>query len=401
MSEPLPHQLRAGERKLLRLRELARDFRFSLGYSWRLNRGRTAAVIAVPLFESLLPAALALVLRGLVNATQRDPNAASEGYSITTYVLVSLVLSIGLVVCQSLGFYLSQANTEAIEHRLAVDLIDHSDQIDFANLERPDFQDTVSQMQTMPGHHVNEMVTKCVRAVALLITLSTLLVILSTIVPPLLVYLLILSVPYLVYRSWVAKTRYRVRVGQNRSQRWIEYYTRGVLTDESLPEVRALDLGPALLKARRRTARADRRREPTIVPPRAARLIGLQLAGGVRYQRRAAQRGESRRRRIVDSWRHRGVRRCSHRPPSLHRRLRHGDRVTALAPRARCRAANLLRHSAVATSSSPGGGAASRAPSRLDGYDRAWRPTRPAFLRSRCATSPSRTRSRKSPYSTV
>ena len=248
MSEPLPHQPRAGERKLMRLRELARDFRFSLGYSWQLNRGRTAAVIVVPLFESLLPAALALVLRGLVNATQRDPNAASGGYSITTYVLVSLALSIGLVVCQSLGFYLSQANTEALEHRLAVDLIDHSDRIDFANLERPDFQDTVSQMQTMPGHHVNEMVTKCVRAVALLITLSTLLVILSTIVPPLLVYLLVLSVPYLVYRSWVAKTRYRVRVGQNRSQRWIEYYTRSVLTDEALPEVRALDLGPLFSK---------------------------------------------------------------------------------------------------------------------------------------------------------
>src|SRR4029079_4728092 len=135
MSEPLPHQLRAGERKLTRLREIARDFRFSLGYSWQLNRGRTAAVIVVPLFESLLPAALALVLRGLVNATQRDPNAASEGYSITTYVLVSLALSIGLVVCQSLGFYLSQANTEALEHRLAVDLIDHADRIDFANLE--------------------------------------------------------------------------------------------------------------------------------------------------------------------------------------------------------------------------------------------------------------------------
>jgi ATP-binding cassette, subfamily B, bacterial len=244
MAEPLQHQLRSS--RLTRAREVARDFRFSLGYSWRLNRGRTAAAIAVPLFESLIPAALALVLRGLVNATQREPGA--EGHSVTTYVAVSLVLSIALVVCQQLGYYLSQTNTEALEHRLAVDLIDHSDQIDFANLERPDFQDTVNQMQTMPGHHVNEMMAKCVRAVALLITLSTLLVILSTIVPPLLVYLLVLSVPYLVYRSWVAKTRYRVRVGQNRSQRWIEYYTRGVLIDESLPEVRALDLGPVFSK---------------------------------------------------------------------------------------------------------------------------------------------------------
>src|SRR4029450_12641574 len=117
MTESVPHQLRAGERQLMRLKEVARDFRFSLGYSWKLNRGRTAAVIAVPVFASLLPAALALVLRGLVNATQRDPDAASGGYSITTYVLVSLALSIGLVVCQSLDFYLSQGNTGALGHR--------------------------------------------------------------------------------------------------------------------------------------------------------------------------------------------------------------------------------------------------------------------------------------------
>ena len=244
MSESSPHQPRTGDRRFTRLSEAARDFRYCLGYSWRLNRGRTSAVIAVPLFESLLPAALALVLRGLVNTTQRHPSAASHGWSITTYVLVSLALSIGLVVCQSLELYLSQANTEALEHRLAVDLIDHSDRLDFASLERHDFQDTVNQLQFMPGHHTNEMVTKCVRAAAMLITLSTLLVILATIVPPLLVYLLILAVPYLAYRSWVAKMRYQVRVGQNRSQRWIEYYTRGVMNDEALPEVRALDLGP-------------------------------------------------------------------------------------------------------------------------------------------------------------
>ncbi len=244
MSEPLPYSPPSGQSRLARLSELGRNFGFSFAYSWQLNRGRTAAVVAVPLFESLLPAALALVLRGLVNATQRPPGAVNDGWSITAYVLASLALSIALVVCQSLQLYLSQANTEALEHRLAVDLIDHADELDFADLERHDFQDTVNQVRLTPGHHVQEMVAKCVRAAALFITVSTLLVILATIVPPLLVYLLLLSVPYLVYRSWVAKTRYQVRFDQNRSQRWIEYYTRRVMSDEALPEVRALDLGP-------------------------------------------------------------------------------------------------------------------------------------------------------------
>ena len=242
MSEPLPYQPAVEESRRERLAAVRRNFRFSFAYSWRLNHGRTAAVVAVPLFESLLPAALALVLRGLVNATQRDPSAA--GWSVTTYVLISLVLSIGLVVCQSLQLYLSDANTEALEHALAVELMTHADSLDFAHLESHDLLDTVNQVRLTPGHHVHEMVAKCVRATALFITLSTLLLILAAIEPPLLVYLLILAVPYLAYRSWVAKKRYQVRFEQNRSQRWIEYYTRRVTGDESLPEVRALDLGP-------------------------------------------------------------------------------------------------------------------------------------------------------------
>lgn len=244
MSEPLPYQPPSGESRVARLAAVRRNFRFSFAYSRHLSRGRTAAVVAVPLFESLLPAALALVLRGLVNATQRDPSAADAGWSVTTFVLISLVLSIGLVVCQSLQLYLTDANTEALEHALAVDLMTHADGLDFADLESHDLLDTVNQVRLTPGHHVHEMVAKCVRATALFITLSTLLLILAAIEPPLLVYLLILAVPYLAYRSWVAKKRYQVRFEQNRSQRWIEYYTRRVMSDESLPEVRALDLGP-------------------------------------------------------------------------------------------------------------------------------------------------------------
>ena len=244
MSEPLPYKPPTYDSRRARLAAVGRDFRFSLAYSWRLNHGRTAAVIAVPLFESFLPAALALVLRGLVNATQRGPSAAGQGWSVTTYVLISLMLSIALVVCQSLQLYLSDANTEALEHSLAVDLITHADGLEFRDIENYDLQDTINQVRLTPGHHVHEMVAKCVRAVALFITLSTLLLILATIEPLLLVYLFVLAVPYLAYRSWVSKKRYQVRFEQNRSQRWIEYYTRRVMSDEALPEIRALDLGP-------------------------------------------------------------------------------------------------------------------------------------------------------------
>src|SRR5579864_4353582 len=102
MAEPLMYEPGSDVSRLARLAEVARDFRFGLSYSWRLSRRRTALVVIVPLIESLLPAGLALVLRGLVNATLRHTHAAG-GHSVSTYVAASLVLSLALVVCQSLG----------------------------------------------------------------------------------------------------------------------------------------------------------------------------------------------------------------------------------------------------------------------------------------------------------
>lgn len=236
MTEPLP--VPTG-----RLAVIGGNFWFGLSYSWRVSKFRTAAVVAVPLIESLLPAALALVLRGLVNATLTGTEAPAGGWSITTFVVVSLCLSVGLAATQSLQLYLSQENTDALEHAMALDMMAHANRLDFAHFEAPEFQDTLNQIRSMSGHHVHEMVTKCVRAFALLITLTSLFAVLATIEPRLVLYLVPMSVPYLLYRSWVAKTRYRVRFEQNRSQRWIEYYSRQVMNDDALPEVRALELG--------------------------------------------------------------------------------------------------------------------------------------------------------------
>ena len=244
MAQPLPYQPEPGTTRRARMAEIARNFRFAFGYSWRANPAQTAAIVAVPMVESLLPAALALVLRGLVNATLSEAEGGSGGWSVSTFVLVSLALSVALAVAQSLRVFLADTNTEALEHRVAQELIAHADTLDFGHFERPEFQDTLTQARMMPGHHIHEMVAKCVRAVSLLITLGTLLGILAAIEPLLLVFLVPLSVPYLMYRTWVARTRYTVRFAQNRSRRWIEYYTGRVTSEELLPEVRALDLGP-------------------------------------------------------------------------------------------------------------------------------------------------------------
>jgi len=206
---------------------------------------RTAAVVAVPLVESFLPAALALVLRALVNATLDD--GAGGGWSIETYVGISFALSFGLALTQSAQLYLTQSNSEALEHQLALDVMRHAETLEFSRFEEPSFQDVLKQVRKSPGHHTHEMVAKCVRSLAMLVTLSTLLGILAVIEPLLLVFLLPLAVPYLVYRSWVARNRYDVQFAQNRSRRWIDYYTRQATAVEVLPEVRALDLVPFYL----------------------------------------------------------------------------------------------------------------------------------------------------------
>ncbi len=211
---------------------LGRNIGFGLRLSWASGRVRTIAMVVVPLVESLVPAALALVLRSLVN---RAVDVAGSGESgagpLAILVLASFALSGVLAMSTSLQQFLAQSHMEALEEQTSIAIIERADALDFAYFESPEFQDTFRLVKQNPAHHIHEMTVKCIRALAAVLTIGSLLVILIGIEPRLLLYFLPLALPYLWFRSWVAKSRFHITTGQLRGRRWAEYYSSQVTTD--------------------------------------------------------------------------------------------------------------------------------------------------------------------------
>ena len=215
--------------------------RFAFRTSWMLSRPRTIAIVGLPLVQGLLPAGLALVIRGLVNAVASDDSVPSD---VNPWILLGLLLSFLLATAVPIQRTLERINGEHLENHLVVAMLTHADSLDFAYFESARFRDHIAQATEDPGYTTNDLIDKMTRSLSALFTLGSLLVVLAAIEPRLLLWLPPVSVPYLIHRWWIARIRYETRQSQWRSRRWTEYLSSSLLDERKLPESRLLNLSP-------------------------------------------------------------------------------------------------------------------------------------------------------------
>lgn len=215
--------------------------RFAFATSWELSKGRTLALTALPIVQGLLPAGLALVVRGLVNAVAADDAQTSD---VTFWIVSGLVLSFLLAAAVPIQRTFERINGEQLENHLVVAMLSHANQLDFAYFESPRFRDHITQATEDPGYTTNDLIDKMTRSLSALFTLVSLMIVLAAIEPRLLLWLPPVALPYLVHRWWIARIRYETRHSQWRSRRWTEYLSSSLLDERKLPESRLLNLSP-------------------------------------------------------------------------------------------------------------------------------------------------------------
>lgn len=246
--------------------------RFAFRTSWGLSRGRTLAIIVLPLVQGLLPAGLALVIRGLVNAVAADGAVTSD---VTPWILLGLFLSFLLAAAVPIQRTFERINGEHLENHLVVSTLNQADSLDFAYFESPRFRDHIAQATEDPGYTTNDLIDKMTRSMSAMFTLVSLMVVLAAIEPRLLLWLPPVALPYLVHRWWIARIRYETRQSQWRSKRWTQYLSSSLLDERKLPESRLLNLSPLF------AGRADKRLRAMFVENRA--LHRRELMGTIAF----------------------------------------------------------------------------------------------------------------------
>ena len=213
--------------------------------AWTTQPRLLLGFLATALFESLLPAAIALAGRGLINAIVagvQQGNGDTDG--LRFWLLLGVLLTISSVVISNLGDYWQQCLQDELAQRIGVDILQHAARLNLATMERSETQDLIERARRYGQGIVGQVFVKAVALLNLGLRFTTLIGILLWIEPLVVVWLGLLALPLLLLRWRLANQTYAMQRRRALKQRWSVYYIR-ILTDlRSLAEVKFFNLAP-------------------------------------------------------------------------------------------------------------------------------------------------------------
>lgn len=207
--------------------------------AWTTNAWCLVGYLVTAVLASILPAALVLTGRSLINALVAVLQSGSGDLAL---LLPWLVLGAGLAVSQTLinnlGDYWQQCLQDEMDLQVGLVVLTQAARLDLAFLESSETQDQVERARrhgsVMPAQALSKLVTVGQQSVRL----CSLVGILLWIEPLVVGWLCLLALPYWLFKWSLAKRTYDMRRRRIRKQRQTSYYIRLLTDPRSLPEVK-------------------------------------------------------------------------------------------------------------------------------------------------------------------
>ncbi len=232
---------------------LPQTLRWVWQMAWSTNARLCVGFLVMSLLESVLPAALALTGRGVINAIvagiQQD---SSAGNGLLRWLTLGAVLAISSAVINNLGDYWQQCLQDEIYQRVGLDVLAQASRLDLAQMENSETQDHIERARRYGSGLVPQVIFKMVLLLNLGLRLCTLVGILLWIEPLLVGWLGLLTLPTLILRWRLATRTYVMNQRRTLKYRWSNYYTNVLTNLRSLPEVKLFNLAPLFTERFRR-----------------------------------------------------------------------------------------------------------------------------------------------------
>jgi ATP-binding cassette subfamily B protein len=208
-----------------------------------------AVLVALTLLQGLIPAGLAVALRGLIDAAvaARHPSGDSAAL-LLGWVALSFTLAAADALTGLAAAYASQRLADELNLRLTGEVLAHAWSLDLAFFEDPDRQDLISRIQANIGVQLQAFVLETLGVLRHLLTVGALLVVLTSIEPLVLLIVPPFALPFLYFQWQLAKQRHAEQQQRTTKLRWTSYFVSRLSSPESVPEVKLLDLGPLLIE---------------------------------------------------------------------------------------------------------------------------------------------------------
>ena len=212
---------------------------------WSTSPRLLIGFLTTALLESLLPAAIALTGRGLINAivagVQRGGNASTD---LLPWLALGATLAVCNAVITNLGDYWQQCLQDELQQRVGLDILTQASRLDLAQMERKETQDHIERVRRYGNGVVAQVIVRIVMLLNLVLRLGSLVGILLWIEPLVVGWLGLLAIPVLVLRWRLANQTYAMHQRRALKYRWSAYYTNTLTNLRSLPEVKVFNLPP-------------------------------------------------------------------------------------------------------------------------------------------------------------
>jgi len=228
--------------------DLLRTARWSFGLAWSTGRVFFATRLIIALTVGLVPAAFALVIRGLVNevvvATQQPE---PEFSSVLPWLLAGLGVTIFEVVSRMFDRFAAARFQDEFDLDVTAQIMRHADELDIAFFEGVQFQDTLERARENTTWNLMALLTSALGLVSSSIQIVSLTGVLFFLEPLALAVLLPFALMHFLFQWKISRKYYEDERARATKYRWKRYYTTLLTKRDVVPETKLLNLGPIIV----------------------------------------------------------------------------------------------------------------------------------------------------------
>ncbi len=206
-------------------------------------------LLLTTIIRGVLPAALALTIRGLINAAVGVVDGEGlEVAPLVPWLILGFVLSTVDAVSRLGDRLFAERLRDDLNLKITGDVMAHAATLDLGFFEDPASQDMLARTQQDPGGRLALLVTESQRSATHLVVGISLLGVLIAIEPLVPLVVAPFAVPFLVFQWRLSRARHLEEYSRATKRRWTGYFVRKLTQGEAVAEVKLLDLGPLLVR---------------------------------------------------------------------------------------------------------------------------------------------------------
>ena len=183
------------------VRQLLLNARWALNFTWTTNRVLTAALVLIYLAQSILPAAQALATRGVIDSAVRQLRTGKIALgSMGPWLIFAFIATLADGLIRLAQDYNSRRLEDDLNLELNSMILSHAGDLDVSFFEDPASQDMLFRARQNSAGNLSRFVGLTLSVISNLIQILSLLAIVVTIEPLILIVIVVAAVPYMRFQ---------------------------------------------------------------------------------------------------------------------------------------------------------------------------------------------------------